>query len=141
MLPFFDITKLQEIAKSQLGKPYEWGAKPKNDDYNPVSFDCSGFVRWVYGRLGVGLPEGSEQQLLMSKPVQYTLQIGDLGFFIDPVTHASKHVGLILDENTVIEARGHEPSLSLSNQVITRPRRAWEGWHEFSGWRRVGLLY
>ncbi|WP_318531082.1 C40 family peptidase [Lapidilactobacillus wuchangensis] len=30
------------LAKAQLGKPYEWAAK------GPNSFDCSGLVQYVY---------------------------------------------------------------------------------------------
>lgn len=35
------------IAKSKLGCPYSWGAT------GPDSFDCSGFVQWVYRQMGI----------------------------------------------------------------------------------------
>lgn len=37
-------------AKSKIGCPYEWGAK------GPNSFDCSGFVYWVYKQHGITVP-------------------------------------------------------------------------------------
>ena len=37
-------------AKSKLGCPYVYGAA------GPDTFDCSGFVQWVYGQNGISLP-------------------------------------------------------------------------------------
>lgn len=140
---FLDWQMFYNIAKSQLAKPYQWGAKPDIKEDEPLSFDCSGYVRWVYGRCGVVVPEGSEQQYLSSVAVTGKLQTGDVGFFLDSVTHVSKHVGILLDGSSVIEARGHEASLEAqgvkSSRVILRPRDKWEGWKEFSGWRRFQI--
>jgi peptidoglycan DL-endopeptidase CwlO len=41
------------IAAKQKGKPYRYGAR------GPRSFDCSGFVGYVYGKAGVRLPRTS----------------------------------------------------------------------------------
>ena len=42
-----------QIAAKQEGKPYRYGAQ------GPRSFDCSGFVGYVYGKAGITLPRTS----------------------------------------------------------------------------------
>lgn len=46
--------KIVEIAKTKIGCPYVYGAK------GPDTFDCSGFVYWVYGQLGISVPKTTE---------------------------------------------------------------------------------
>lgn len=45
-----DSDKIIETAKSKLGCAYVWGAK------GPNTFDCSGFVFWVYKQNGISVP-------------------------------------------------------------------------------------
>lgn len=42
-----------ELAKSKLGSPYQIGASGPNE------FDCSGFVYWVYGQIGMSVPRST----------------------------------------------------------------------------------
>lgn len=50
-----DGSKIVEIAKSKLGCPYSLGAK------GPNTFDCSGFVYWVYKQVGISVPGSTEE--------------------------------------------------------------------------------
>ena len=140
---FVDWSALKTYALQQLGVPYLFGAKPGFDEVYPRAFDCSGYVRWVYGQIGIELPEGSQDQYDLTISLGNALpQLGDVGFFLaNGVTH---HVGMLLTELEVIEARGYEPALEAegikTNQVIIRPRTNWELWREFSGWRRFKAL-
>lgn len=60
-------------AAQQEGKPYAYGAT------GPGSFDCSGFVQYVYGQLGVDLPRTSGEQYAASQKVsQADRRPGDL---------------------------------------------------------------
>ena len=43
-----------QFARKLLGTPYRWGG-----DSPSTGFDCSGFVRFVYGHFGVKLPHSS----------------------------------------------------------------------------------
>lgn len=125
--------KLHQIMMGQLGKSYLFGAKPLQTNLNPSQFDCSGFVTWCYGQLGIIVPDGSVDQFEASVHVDSPL-VGDLAFFKregGPI----HHVGMFYDDEFVAEARG-EPY----NRVITRPRKIWEAWHEFVGWNRFKSL-
>lgn len=123
------------IARSQLGKPYVFGAEVDLKDPNPKAFDCSEFVEWVFAQCGFYVPDGSQNQYNASVPVTKGHEgIGDVGFF----RHEGKpvhHVGILVSHGEVIDARG-EPH----NKVIVRPRAKWDAWKEFTGWRRFAQL-
>jgi cell wall-associated NlpC family hydrolase len=75
------------IALRYLGTPYRWAGS------SPSGFDCSGFVMYVYGRIGIGLPHNSVMLWGVGRPVaQYDLQPGDLVFF-NGLSHAGIYIG------------------------------------------------
>jgi cell wall-associated NlpC family hydrolase len=75
------------IAMRYLGIPYSWGGA------TPAGFDCSGFVMYVYGQMGVGLPHSSYAQYGVGVPVSSSdLQAGDLVFF-DGLGHEGIYIG------------------------------------------------
>jgi cell wall-associated NlpC family hydrolase len=75
------------IAMQYLGTPYVWGGA------SPAGFDCSGFVMYVYSKIGVSLPHSSYAQYGYGSPVSRSdLQPGDLVFF-DGLGHVGIYVG------------------------------------------------
>ncbi len=42
-------SKLVELAKSLIGKPYKYGAKPEDA---PETFDCSSFIQYIFKKIG-----------------------------------------------------------------------------------------
>jgi cell wall-associated NlpC family hydrolase len=81
-------------ARTQIGKPYQWGAT------GPASFDCSGLTGWAYAQAGVALPRTSRQQWWAGPHVALgELAPGDLLFWAtdptDPTTihHVAVYVG------------------------------------------------
>jgi peptidoglycan DL-endopeptidase CwlO len=75
------------IAMRYLGVPYVWGGS------SPSGFDCSGFVMYVYGQMGVSLPHSSYAQYNVGVAVsQSDLQPGDLVFF-DGLGHVGLYIG------------------------------------------------
>jgi peptidoglycan DL-endopeptidase CwlO len=64
------------IAMQFLGTPYVYGGS------SPSGFDCSGFVMYVYSKIGVSLPHNAAAQYGYGTPVDRSqLQPGDLVFF------------------------------------------------------------
>lgn len=76
-----------EIAMRYLGVPYVWGGA------SPSGFDCSGFILYVYAKLGVSLPHHAATQYGYGSPVpKEALQPGDLVFF-DNLGHNGIYIG------------------------------------------------
>ena len=65
------------LAHRYLGIPYRWGgASPR------TGFDCSGFVMYVYAKVGVSLPHNAAAQYRHGRAVSRgALRPGDLVFF------------------------------------------------------------
>ena len=76
------------IALQYIGVPYVWGgASPA------TGFDCSGFVMFVYGQMGVYLPHNAAAQYAYGTPVSRDqLEPGDLVFF-DGLGHVGIYIG------------------------------------------------
>jgi cell wall-associated NlpC family hydrolase len=76
------------IAMQYLGIPYQWGGSSPE-----TGFDCSGFVMYVYGQVGVSLPHNAAMQYGYGSAVDRSqLQPGDLVFF-DGLGHNGIYIG------------------------------------------------
>lgn len=90
-------TRVVSLAKQYLGVPYVWAGS------SPRGFDCSGFVLYVYKKLGVNLPHLAASQYNCGRQVNRSqLQPGDLVFFYRPI----HHVGIYIGNGLMINARG-----------------------------------
>jgi len=85
------IGQLKELIPLEMGKPYQWGAT------GPYSYDCSGLVYTLYGKLGIQLPRVSRDQAKAGTYVpRESLEYGDLVFFAadrKTVNHVGIYVG------------------------------------------------
>ena len=82
---------VSSIAYSLVGSPYIMGAN------GPYGFDCSGFVQYVYSRLGIYISRSSSTQLYDGVAVSYSdILPGDiinLGYNNGVSTHSALYVG------------------------------------------------
>jgi murein DD-endopeptidase len=85
-------------AKEMLGKPYQYAGD------TPAGFDCSGLVKYSYGRAGISMPRDTQAQHRMSVLVSTrSLREGDLLFF-DQEGRKKSHVGIYLGNGRFIHA-------------------------------------
>ncbi|NYI96645.1 cell wall-associated NlpC family hydrolase [Streptomonospora nanhaiensis] len=77
-----------EHAKSQVGKPYTYGAE------GPGAYDCSGLVQWAYKKAGKNLSRTTYTQFKEGSSVaRDNLRPGDLVFFYSGPTHVGIYIG------------------------------------------------
>jgi cell wall-associated NlpC family hydrolase len=92
------VTKLRgQVVRNALaerGVPYVYGGASRS------GFDCSGLVRFVYGRIGISLPHYSGAQWGHGIRVpRWALEPGDLLFF-----HGLGHVGIYIGRGLMVHA-------------------------------------
>ena len=96
-------------AASHEGAPYVYGAA------GPNSFDCSGYVQYVYGQVGVSIPRTSGSQASAARPVsQSSKQLGDLIIF--RTGGVVTHVGIYAGSGTMWVAR--HTGTTITRQAI-----------------------
>ncbi|MCX6836116.1 MAG: C40 family peptidase [candidate division Zixibacteria bacterium] len=79
-------------ARRFLGAPYLWGG------VTTVGFDCSGLVRTVLSRFGIGVPRDTKDQITVGVEVERdAVRTGDLLFF-------KRHVGFAIGRDRVIHS-------------------------------------
>ena len=87
-----------DYAREMLGKPYRYAGD------TPAGFDCSGLVKYSYGRAGISMPRDTHAQHRMSVLVSTRgLREGDLLFF-DEEGRKKSHVGIYLGNGRFIHA-------------------------------------
>ena len=115
--------RIVSYARHFLGTPYRWGGSSPR-----TGFDCSGFVRYVYGHFGIALPHSSFGDLVRGHQVSRRwLRPGDLVFF-----SGASHVGIYVGSGRFIDAPHTGSVVSISTM---------DGWYgaSYYGARRVGV--
>lgn len=92
--------KIVYLSKRLLNTPYLWGGK------SSFGIDCSGLTQLVYSLFDVNLPRNASQQVKVGKEVNINDSMaGDLAFFEND-NHKITHVGIMINQNTIIHASG-----------------------------------
>ena len=93
------------FALDEVGVPYRWGGESPSS-----GFDCSGLVRWAYGRVGIDLPHSSYALYGQGRRVSAgNLERGDILFF-----EGLGHVGLYLGQGRMV----HAPQTGRNVEVV-----------------------
>jgi cell wall-associated NlpC family hydrolase len=108
--------KAVDEARTHDGKPYEYGAT------GPDSFDCSGFVQYVFAQVGRELPRTSRDQYAASEKVaREDVRLGDL-----IAIHNSKgtvtHVGIYAGDHRMWVASSGAERVKLQEIYTDRYR-------------------
>jgi cell wall-associated NlpC family hydrolase len=94
-----------KLALEAVGTPYRWGGESPS-----TGFDCSGLVRWAYGRVGVDLPHNSYALYGEGRRVRESeMEAGDIVFF-----EGLGHVGLYLGRGRMV----HAPQSGRDDEVV-----------------------
>jgi len=81
-------SRVVAIAMQYLGVPYRWGGADPS-----TGFDCSGFVMYVYAKVGISLPHYTGAQWALGVPVARSdLKPGDVVFF-NGISHDGIYIG------------------------------------------------
>ncbi|MFL6116750.1 MAG: C40 family peptidase [Catenulispora sp.] len=98
---------LIRIAAQYIGVPYRYGGT------TPKGFDCSGYTRYVFAKVGVKLPRTSQDQARSGHAVKASdLSPGDL-IFSDWGEGANSHVAIYAGDGKLLEAPRTGKSVQL----------------------------
>jgi cell wall-associated NlpC family hydrolase len=93
------------IAATKKGTPYRYGST------GPTSFDCSGYSKWVFARIGKSLPRTAKQQYRATIHIsRSSARPGDLVFFGGARTY---HMGIYAGGNKMWHAPRSGKTVSL----------------------------
>ncbi len=110
-------------ARSQLGKPYQWGAE------GPGAFDCSGLAWAAWRHAGLGWERmtaaGQWQTLRAHEVARSALRPGDLVFYAYHLGdwRSIHHVGLYVGHGLMVEA----PRTGADLRLASINRAGWFG--------------
>jgi cell wall-associated NlpC family hydrolase len=113
--------RMVDFARRFVGTRYSWGGTSPR-----TGFDCSGFVRFVYGHFGISLDHSSFADLWRGRHVsRWAMKPGDLVFF-----DGGGHVGMYVGHGRFI----HAPHSGTVVRIQTMA-----GWYSsrFDGARRL----
>jgi len=108
----FSEENLASMIKDLEGRPYVWAEE------GPYCFDCSGYLYYMFGKMGVDIPRVAREQFKHGIPVAFEdLKFGDLVFFDTTRNRRGKitHVGMYLKDGWFTHASSSHKQITYSN--------------------------
>lgn len=131
-----DAKKIANFAKKFVGVPYKYGATMKEA---PKFFDCSSFVKYIFGHFGVNLPRSTLLQATYAGKKVKGMKPGDLIFYGSIRGHYNPkfmrgvgHVVIYLGDNKAIHA--------VSKVIKDYPVRIEKGWVKIQSLKKIKQL-
>ena len=115
--------QIVKTAIMKLGAPYKYAHA------GPESFDCSGFVYYVYGKNGIAIPRTSKAQSQMpTKLTRSEIQKGDILFFDTANRGHVNHSGIYIGKGKFIHAssgKAHSVVVSELDKGFYKDKFRW----------------
>lgn len=131
-----------ELARAQIGKPYQLGAEASISNPDPKKFDCSELVQWLFGRAGHPITDLAAWQYDATRKVDGDPKVGDLVFLRNNPARSNGigHVAIITaplsdGDWEIVEAR------SKAEGVVLTTLSYWTARKRFAGIRRYPSLH
>ncbi|SIQ04331.1 NlpC/P60 family protein [Bacillus cereus] len=120
-----EVSGVIELALKQLGKPYVFG------ESGPNSFDCSGFIYYVYKNNGYSISRNSvagywPMVIKINDP-----QPGDLVFLQNTYTPGPSHMGIYLGNGEFIHAGSEQTGVVRGNVFSSYNQKHFLGYGRF----------
>ncbi|WP_051633431.1 C40 family peptidase [Bacillus sp. UNC41MFS5] len=110
-------TKAINVAKANLGVPYRWGG------LSPRGFDCSGLVKYSYGKAGKVLPRTAAEMFYKKGYRVTSLKAGDLMFFSQNKASKPSHVAIYIGGGKMIQSSSSKGvSIAYTSNSYWKPR-------------------
>lgn len=100
------VDSLVAESKKYIGSPYVWGGT------SPSGFDCSGYLNFVFAKVGVSLPR-TVASIWRETTTVANPRAGDIVFF-ETYTSGPSHAGIYLGNNKFIHA-GSSTGVTISD--------------------------
>jgi len=93
--------EVADYALNFKGTPYVWGGNSLTN-----GIDCSGFVKQLYGQIGLDLPRTAAEQVNVGKPIHRLedLQKGDRLYFWDYNRGCVGHTGIYIGNGNFVHS-------------------------------------
>lgn len=103
--------EVTRLAMEYMGTRYVWGGNTPRS-----GLDCSGYVKHVFGRLGISMPRLGRDQMKVGLPItRYAdLQPGDRLYFINKQRTQIGHTGIYIGDGNFIHANASAKKVSIS---------------------------
>jgi len=96
------------LSRRFIGTRYRWGAT------GPTAFDCSGFLQYVFKRMGVSLPRTTHAMYAAGRPVPPDqLKPGDMVFFTT-YRRGPSHAGIYIGNGQFIHSSSGYGSVTIT---------------------------
>jgi murein DD-endopeptidase len=110
-------TKAISVAKANLGVPYRWGG------LTPRGFDCSGLVKYSFGKAGKVLPRTAAEMFYNKGYRVKSLRTGDLMFFSQNKASRPSHVAIYIGGGKMIQSSSSKGvSIAYTSNSYWKPR-------------------